>query len=366
MRRYRAGILGATGLVGQRLVQLLANHPWFDVTEVAGSERSVGKHYRDAAGWRLAPRVPTRIGGLVVRKLEPNLDCDFVFSALDPSVAGPAEEIFSRAGYPVISNSRNHRMDEDVPLLIPEVNPQHVELIPLQKQRRSFGRGFIVTNPNCSVVGLALVLKPLADAFGIEAVSVVTLQAISGAGYPGVPAADILDNIVPHIEGEENKIEDEPRKILGTLVGHSIRLAPVTISAQCNRVPVLEGHLESVSIKLQKKGTPEEVSDVLQSFSAEPQRLGLPSAPVRPILVREECDRPQPQFDCYAGEGMAVVVGRIRPCPVLDIRLTLLVHNLVRGAAGAAILNAELLAVKGHLEKLGPEPWTHNRRTSDE
>ena len=348
-KRYRVGILGATGAVGQKFMQLLAEHPWFEISAVAASERSAGKPYAEAVRWKLPAPIPARLRELEVRNLTPDLDCDFVFSALDSSVAGSAEEAFARAGYPVISNSKNHRMDDDVPLLVPEANPEHCELISIQKQRRGFDRGFIVTNPNCAVVGLVMVLKPLQDAFGVEAVSVTTLQAISGAGYPGVPAADIVENVIPYIEDEEEKIETEPRKILGTLEGSAVRPAGVTISAQCHRVPVVDGHLEAVSVRLRTKASPAEVSEALRSFSAEPQRLGLPSAPARPILVREERDRPQPRFDRDTAEGMAVVVGRIRSCPVLDIRLTLLSHNLVRGAAGAAVLNAELLAQKRFL-----------------
>lgn len=354
MNRFRVGILGATGIVGQQLVQQLAEHPWFEVTELAASEKSAARTYASAVRWQLPSSPPPPITGLVVRHLTPNLDCDFVFSALDSSVAGAAEEEFARAGYPVISNSKNHRMDVDVPLLVPEANPQHCQLIPVQKKKRKFDKGFIVTNPNCSVIGLVLPLRPLQETFGVEAVSVTTLQALSGAGYPGIPAADILENIIPHIEGEEEKIETEPRKILGTLVGNSVQPAEITISAQCHRVPVLDGHLEAVSVKLRQKASPVEVSEVFRSFSAEPQRLGLPSAPEHPILVREECDRPQPRLDRTAGEGMAVVVGRIRECSVLDIRLTILSHNLVRGAAGAAILNAELLAQTGYLAKRAP------------
>ena len=348
-KRYRVGILGATGAVGQKFMQLLAEHPWFEISAVAASERSAGKPYAEAVRWKLPAPIPARLRELEVRNLTPDLDCDFVFSALDSSVAGSAEEAFARAGYPVISNSKNHRMDDDVPLLVPEANPEHCELIPIQKQRRGFDRGFIVTNPNCAVVGLVMVLKPLQDAFGVEAVSVTTLQAISGAGYPGVPAADIVENVIPYIEDEEEKIETEPCKILGTLEGSAVRPAGVTISAQCHRVPVVDGHLEAVSVRLRTKASPAEVSEALRSFSAEPQRLGLPSAPARPILVREERDRPQPRFDRNTAEGMAVVVGRIHSCPVLDIRLTLLSHNLVRGAAGAAVLNAELLAQKRFL-----------------
>jgi len=347
--KYRVGVLGATGTVGQQFISLLEGHPWFEVTAVVASERSAGKRYEEATPWRLASPMPAQVKDLIVQPLRPDIDCDLVFSALDAAVAGPAEEAFARAGYPVISNSRNHRMDETVPLLMPEVNAQHIALIPRQRKERGFERGFIVTNPNCSAGGLVVALKPIEDAFGIEAVSVVTFQALSGAGYPGVPSSDLLDNVIPYIGGEEEKLEVEPRKILGTLVDDTVRLADMTISAQCNRVPVLHGHLECVSLRLKKKAAPADIVEVLRGFQAEPQKRGLPSAPAQPIVVREEENRPQPRFDRDAGKGMTVVVGRVRPCPVLDIRLVVLAHNLVRGAAGAAILNAELLVEKGYI-----------------
>ncbi len=308
-RRWRAGILGATGIVGQRLVCLLADHPWFEVTGVAASERSEGKRYAEAVPWRLEAPIPGRVRDLEVRDLSPNLDCDFVFSALDSSVAGPAEEAFARAGYPVISNCRNHRMDEDVPLLIPEVN-----------------------------------------AFGIAEVFVVTLQAISGAGYPGVASLDIADNVIPFIAGEEEKLQSEPLKILGTVEGNRFSPASVRISAQCNRVPVLDGHLECVSLRLQRKASPAEVAGALRNFRVAPQLETLPSALRHPIVVREECARPQPRLDRDAGNGMAVVAGHVRACPLFDVKFTLLSHNLIRGAAGAALLNAELLASGGYFD----------------
>jgi aspartate-semialdehyde dehydrogenase len=324
----------------------LADHPWFRVTAVAASERSVGKPYRQAVHWTQDSGVPSGAGELAVQRVAPDLDCDFVFSALDANVAGPVEEEFARAGYPVISNSRNHRMDEDVPLVIPEVNPQHLDLIPLQKKRRGFTSGCVVTNPNCSSAGLALALKPLDDLFGVTEVFVVTLQAVSGAGYPGVPSLDVLDNVIPHISGEEEKIETEPCKILGRLGRQFIEFAGMKVSAHCNRVPVSDGHLESVTVRLKRKVSAAEVSGALSSFLGEPQRLRLPSAPERPILVSEEADRPQPRRDRDAGNGMSIVVGRIRPCGIADFKFTLLIHNTVRGAAGAAILNAELLAAR--------------------
>ena len=348
-KKLRAGVLGATGLVGQRLVSLLADHPWFELTEVAASERSSGKTYAEAVRWHLDAPIPSAARDLVVRGLTPALECDFVFSALDSSVAGGAEEDFARAGYPVVSNSRNHRTDPDVPLLIPEVNPAHLEAIPLQQKNRGYDTGFIVTNPNCSTAGLVLVLKPLAEAFGLEKIFVVTLQAMSGAGYPGVASLDIQGNVVPFISGEEEKMESEPQKLLGKWNGERFVDAGLGISAHCNRVPVLDGHLECVSLGLKKIASLEEVREALREFEVSSELAALPSALRNPIVVLEEQDRPQPRRDVNVGAGMAAVVGRVRECSLLDIKLTLLSHNLVRGAAGAALLNAELLAARGFL-----------------
>jgi aspartate-semialdehyde dehydrogenase len=346
-RKWRAGILGATGLVGQRLVKLLANHPWFELTEVAASERSSGKRYAEAVRWHLDSSIPPAAADLVVKGLEPSLDCDFVFSALDSSVAGPAEEEFARAGYPVVSNSKNHRMDSDVPLLIPEVNASHLDSIPVQQRLRGYDGGYIVTNPNCSTAGLVLVLKPLADAFGLERIFVVTLQAVSGAGYPGVASMDIHGNVVPFISGEEEKMETEPQKLLGRWDGSRFVDAGLGLSAHCNRVPVLEGHLECVSLSLKKIASLAEVREALSTFQVSAEIASLPSAIQNPIVVLDDDNRPQPRRDVNTGDGMAAVVGRIRECPLLDVKLTLLSHNLVRGAAGAALLNAELLAARG-------------------
>ena len=350
-KKWKAGVLGATGLVGQRLVKLLADHPWFDLAEVAASERSSGKSYAEAVRWHLDTPIPASARDLVVKGLEPSLDCDFVFSALDSSVAGPAEEDFARAGYPVLSNSKNHRMDSDVPLLIPEVNASHLDAIPLQQKSRGYQGGFIVTNPNCSTAGLVLVLKPLADAFGLEKIFVVTLQAISGAGYPGVAAMDIQGNVVPFIGGEEEKMESEPQKLLGQWDGRRFVEAGLGLSAHCNRVPVLDGHLECVSLSLKKIASLGEVREALRSFEVNAELAALPSAVRNPIVVLDEENRPQPRRDVNAGNGMAAVVGRVRECPLLDVKLTLLSHNLVRGAAGAALLNAELLAARGFLNR---------------
>src|SRR5215831_11528519 len=345
--KFRAGVLGATGIVGQRLVQLLATHPWFELSEVAASERSSGKKYSESVKWHLNEPIPSAAADLLIKGLEPALDCDFVFSALDSSVAGPAEEEFARAGYPVVSNCKNHRMDPDVPLLIPEVNAAHLDCIPLQQKNRGYGSGLIVTNPNCSTAGLVLVLKPLADAFGLEKLFVVTMQAASGAGYPGVPSLDILGNVVPFIGGEEEKMETEPQKLLGKWDGGRFVQAGLGISAHCNRVPVENGHLESVSMSLKKVATLDEVREVLRDFTVSDELAALPTAVKNPVVVMDEENRPQPRRDVNAGHGMAAAVGRIRECPLLDVKLTLLSHNLLRGAAGAALLNAELLAARG-------------------
>jgi aspartate-semialdehyde dehydrogenase len=350
-KKIRAGVLGATGIVGQRLVSLLADHPWFELTEVAASERSSGKTYAQAARWHLDAPIPAVARDLVVKGLDPSLNCDFVFSALDSSVAGTAEEEFARAGYPVVSNSRNHRTDPDVPLLIPEVNAAHLDAIPRQQKNRGYDTGFIVTNPNCSTAGLVLVLKPLADAFGLEKVFVVTLQAISGAGYPGVASLDIQGNVVPFISGEEEKMESEPQKLLGKWDGSRFVDAGLGLSAHCNRVPVVDGHLECVSVGLKKIASLDEVREALRSFEVDAELASLPTGVRNPIVLIDEENRPQPRRDVNAGNGMAAVVGRVRECPLLDVKLTLLSHNLVRGAAGAALLNAELLTARGFLKQ---------------
>jgi aspartate-semialdehyde dehydrogenase len=349
-KKWRAGVLGATGIVGQRLVKLLSDHPWFELTEVAASERSSGRTYAKALRWHLETPIPSVARDLVVKGVEPTLNCDFVFSALDSSVAGPVEEDFARAGYPVVSNSKNHRMDADVPLLIPEVNASHLDAIPVQQKNRGYDTGFVVTNPNCSTAGLVLVLKPLADAFGLERIFVVTLQAISGAGYPGVASMDIQGNVVPFISGEEEKMEAEPQKLLGKWDGTRFIEAGLGISAHCNRVPVLDGHLECVSLGLKKIASLDEVREALQTFEVDEELASLPTALRHPVVVIDEENRPQPRRDVEAGGGMAAVVGRIRECPLHDVKLTLLSHNLVRGAAGAALLNAELLAARGFLK----------------
>ncbi len=346
----KAGILGATGAVGQRFVQLLEGHPWFRVTALAASERSAGKPYPEAATWRLETPIPEYAIEMPVARCEPGLDCDLVFSGLDAAVAGPIEADFAAAGYAVVSNSKNHRMDDDVPLLVPEVNADHCGIIDSQRKRRGYGRGFIATNPNCSTIGLAMALKPIADRFGITRVAVTTMQALSGAGYPGVPSLEILDNVLPYIREEEEKMERETLKLLGRYRDGRIEHARTVVSAQCNRVHVQDGHMECVSVALEKKTDANGLAEALRSHRGPPQELGLPFAPRHPVVVRDEPDRPQPRIDRDAENGMAVTVGRIRPCAVLDMKFVVLSHNTVRGAAGTAILNAELLRTRGYLD----------------
>jgi len=349
MEKIKVGILGATGMVGQRFIQLLENHPWFEIGDLAASERSAGKPYEEAVSgrWKLETPIPEKTASMVVKECTPNLDCKVVFSALDASFAGPVEEDFAKAGYVVSSNSRNHRMVDDVPLLIPEVNAEHTAIIEQQKKRFN-NKGYIVTNPNCSTIGLVLALAPLHKKYSIKKMVVTTLQALSGAGFPGVPSLDILDNVIPFIGGEEAKMESETLKLLGTLEGGKFVFADIAVSASCNRVNVKDGHLECVSIKLEKKPSRDELTRTLQSFNPL-KELNLPSSPPQPILVKEEDSRPQPKYDRDLGKGMASIVGRIRECPVLDYKLVILSHNTVRGAAGAAILNAEYLKVNNFL-----------------
>lgn len=337
------GILGATGSVGQRFVQLLQNHPWFEIASVAASGRSANKLYKDAVNWILPTPMPEQTAHLTVQACEPNLPCKLVFSGLDAAVAGTIEEKFANAGYVVLSNARNHRFDPSVPLLVPEVNPDHLEMITCQ----SHDGGAIITNPNCSTVGLVMALKPLLHHFGLEAAHVVTMQALSGAGYPGVASLQIQDNVLPFIAGEEAKMETEPLKILGHLQNGEIKHLNLNISAQCNRVAVSDGHLECVSVKLQNRASTEDMIDAWRSFSSEPQKLALPSAPAHPIYYFDEPEYPQPKIHRDLDKGMAVSIGRLSPCKVLDYKFVLLVHNTIRGAAGGAILNAELLVKKG-------------------
>lgn len=347
--KISVGILGATGMVGQRFVRLLQDHPWFEIAALTGSQRSEGKPYAEACHWVVPGEMPSDLREMIVQPTAPEIDCRTVFSALPGSVAGSIEEEFAAAGFAVFSKASSHRMDSDVPLLALEVNADHVELIHVQRRSRGWDGGFIVTDPNCSTIGLVIPLKPLYDRFGIEKVMVTTMQALSGAGYPGVSSLDIVDNVVPYISNEEEKMETEPLKILGRLEGEEIRPAEFSISAQCNRVDVLDGHLEAISVRLGREARREEIAEAWQTFRALPQELGLPSAPSQPIILRPERDRPQPRLDRDAGGGMAVTVGRLRPCPLLGWKFLALVHNTVRGAAGTAILDAELMKEQGYL-----------------
>jgi len=335
--------LGATGTVGQRFIQLLQGHPQFEITALAASDRSAGKTYAEACAWKLTGSIPENVREITVTPIEPPLDCDIVFSSLPSSVARETEEAFARAGYPVISNSSSYRMDEDVPLLIPEINADHLGLIETQRQKRGFGKGFIVTNPNCAVISFAPPLAALHRKFGLESVIITTMQAISGAGYPGVSAMDIADNVLPYIAGEEPKVETEAQKILGTFANGSIEKADFTVSAQCFRVDVIDGHTASVRVNLKQTSTLEDVAETMKSFPG----IGLYSSPPNFIEVTEEPSRPQPRLDRDNGKGMTITVGRIFPDNIFDYRFVALSHNTVRGAAGSAILNAELLIDKG-------------------
>lgn len=347
--KLSVGILGATGMVGQRFIQLLENHPWFEVAWVAASERSSGKTYAEAAKWKMKTAIPAKVARMKVSPAEPQGAPKIIFAALDSDIAREMEPAFANAGCAVISNSSAFRMHPQVPLVIPEINAGHIKLIESQSWRKETG-GFMVTNSNCSVMGLALVLAPLQQAFGLEAVFVTTMQAVSGAGYPGVASMDILGNVVPYIKSEEEKMEEEAGKLLGKLVGREVIRAPFAISAHCNRVAVEDGHTESVSIKLKKRATKEKIIEVWREFRGQVADLNLPFSPADPIFYDERVDRPQPRLDLERGHGMTVSCGRLRPCTILDWKFTLLSHNTIRGAAGAALLNAELLKAKGYLE----------------
>ena len=342
-KRYSVGILGATGTVGQRFIQLLQGHPQFEITALAASDRSSGKTYAEACAWKLSGEIPENVREIVVTPIEPPLDCDVVFSSLPSNVARETEENFARAGYPVISNSSSFRMDEDVPLLIPEINADHLGLIETQQKKRGFGKGFIVTNPNCAVASFAPPLAALHRKFGVESAVITTLQAISGAGYPGVSSMDITDNVLPYIAGEEPKVEIEAQKILGTLANGSIEKADFAVSAQCFRVDVIDGHTASVRVDLKSTATLEDVIATMRAFPT----LDLHSSPETFMDVLEEPSRPQPRIDRDRGNGMTITVGRVFPDNVFDYRCVSLSHNTVRGAAGSAILNAELLIDRG-------------------
>ncbi|MGH9355878.1 MAG: aspartate-semialdehyde dehydrogenase [Terriglobia bacterium] len=349
MKKIEVGILGATGVVGQRFVSLLEHHPWFDLTWLAASDRSAAKPYGEACNWRLREPMPDKTAKMMVHECRPNQAPQLIFASLDSKVAGEVEQAFARAGHVVVSNSSNHRMEPDVPLLIPEVNPEHLALIRAQRRDRNWN-GMIVTNPNCTTVGLVMSLAPLDAAFGVEKVLMTSMQAVSGAGYPGVPALDIMGNVIPYISNEEEKVEQETRKLLGKLTDGQVAPSECVVSAHCNRVLVEDGHTESISVSLKGKASAGDLIEVWRKYRSRPQELKLPSAPAHPILVREEKDRPQAKFDVNAEQGMAAVIGRVRPCAVLQFKYTALSHNTIRGAAGAALLNAELMKAEGYLD----------------
>ena len=347
--KRKVAILGATGAVGQRFIQLLQGHPWFQIEVLAASERSAGKKYKNACNWVMESNLPKEIAEMPVantdvKSVEKAGNVDLVFSSLPGDLAGPVESEFA-ALYPVFSKASAHRMENDVPLLIPEINPDHADLIKIQRKARDW-KGFITTDPNCSTIQLAITLKPLMQ-FGLRDVIVTTMQALSGAGYPGVASLDIIDNVVPYISKEEEKMEAEALKILGNFDGKVVKNADFNLSASCNRVNVKDGHLESVFIKLQEDPSIEEIEAAFARFKGEPQKLKLPSAPEQPIVVRKEQNRPQPRFDRDTGCGMSVVVGRIRKDPIMTFKYMCLGHNTVRGGAGAGVLSAELLVAKG-------------------
>ncbi|MDE0079504.1 MAG: aspartate-semialdehyde dehydrogenase [Caldilineaceae bacterium] len=350
--KIRVGVLGATGAVGQRFVQMLQGHPWFDLRVLCASPRNAGKRYGDACNWLLRGDMPAHLQDVVLEEMAPGLDCQVVFSALPSGVARQVEAELAAAGYVVCSNASAYRYEPDVPLLIPEVNPEHMGLIDLQRRRRGWP-GFITTNPNCSTTHLVSALHPLHEAFGIRKVFVVTMQAVSGAGYSGVTSMDIIDNVVPYIGSEEEKMEHrEPQKLLGRYDGQGVETADFVVSAHCNRVPVRNGHLAAISVEFARRPTLEEVRRAWAEYDPLPQRMGLPSAPQQAIIYREEADRPQPRMDRLAGSvaGMATVVGRLREDPLLHVKFLALGHNTIRGAAGGSLLNAELLVSQGYLD----------------
>lgn len=356
MQTYKVGILGATGMVGQQYISLLEGHPYFEISYLAASERSAQKTYEESVKdrWHMNSPIPEKVKGLTVQIID-NIDealkhCSFVFSALEASAALHYEELYAKAGIPVISNASTHRKSDDVAMIIPEINPQHLEIIPHQKKRRGFERGFIVTKPNCSIQSYLTPLFALHKEFSLKHVIVSTMQSISGAGYPGVSSFNILDNIIPYIPGEEEKSESEPLKILGSIRnGAIINNSEVLFSAHCNRVPVVDGHLACVSVSFNTKPSHEDILNVWNNFKGEPQKLKLPSSPENPIIYQKEKNRPQPRLDRNKGKGMLAVVGRLRQCKVFDYRFACLSHNTIRGAAGGAILMAELIKEKGLL-----------------
>jgi aspartate-semialdehyde dehydrogenase len=345
--RIEVGILGATGMVGQHFIKFLQGHPWFDLTWLGASDRSAGKKYKDAMNWNLAGSTPDSVASLTVEESKPGNAPQLLFSAMDASIATEIERAFAQAGHVVVSNSRNHRMERDVPLLVPEINPDHLKLVPGQQQSRGW-KGQIVTNPNCSTIVLTMGLAPLKE-FGITKIVATTMQAISGAGYPGVPSMDIVGNVIPFIGNEEEKMEQETQKILGEFRGDHIEPLPARMSAHCNRVAVVDGHTVTVSVEFSSKPSLADVRRAFDSFTAVPQERQLPSAPPQPVIYMEEANRPQPRKDAERERGMAAFVGRLRACPVLDYKFVAMGHNTIRGAAGAAVLNAELMHSEGML-----------------
>jgi aspartate-semialdehyde dehydrogenase len=349
MDKIPVAVLGATGMVGQRFVQLLADHPWFEIRALTGSERTAGGIYQEVCRWVLDEDIPAGIGEMAVSATDTSLPATILFSALPSRAARQVEPVLAEAGYIVCSNASAFRQEDDVPLIIPEVNGDHLALLEYQRQNRGWP-GLLVTSPNCTATGLVMPLKPLHDAFGVAQVFVTTLQAVSGAGHPGVPYLDIIDNIIPNIAGEAEKIQDETRLLLGRMDAGRRLPGGMELSVQTNRVPVIDGHTVNMTIKFGRPPSPEEAAEVLSAFRGPDPVPGLPSAPAEPILVRNEPDRPQPRRDRDASAGMSVTVGGIQPCPILDLRLISVVHNTLRGAASGSILNAELLVAQGHAE----------------
>lgn len=348
MKPIEVGVLGGTGMVGQHFIRFLQGHPWFQLTWLGASDRSAGKKLQDATAWRLEGEMPAAAAEIVVSDCKPGAAPPLIFSAMDASVATEIERDFAGSGHVVVSNSRNHRMEPDVPLLVPEVNPGHLAVIASQRKARGW-KGMIVTNPNCSTAVLTMALAPLVR-FGIERVLVSTMQAVSGAGYPGVPSMDILGNAVPFIGSEEEKMQSETQKILGSFENGQFQPLAARVSAHCNRVAVVDGHTVAVSVEFAKKPTPEDVQHAITDFRGLPQEKNLPSAPKQPVVYLPQPDRPQPRRDAYRENGMAVSIGRVRQCPVLGIKFVACGHNTIRGAAGAAVLNAELMVSEGLLD----------------
>jgi aspartate-semialdehyde dehydrogenase len=346
--RIEVGILGATGMVGQHFIKFLQGHPWFNLKWLGASDRSAGKKYSAATAWHLGGAMPDSVADLRVEASRPDNAPRLLFSAMDASVATDIERAFAQAGHVVVSNSKNHRMEPDVPLLVPEINPDHLRLVPGQQRLRGW-KGQIITNPNCSTVVLTMSLGPL-KVFGITRVVTTTMQAISGAGYPGVPSMDITANVIPFVGGEEEKMQQETQKILGDFRGDHIEPLHAKVSAHCNRVPVVDGHTVTVSVEFSARPTEADVRRAIDNFTGVPQQRQLPSAPPRPVIYMEEQDRPQPRRDAESERGMAAFIGRLRPCEVLDYKFVALGHNTVRGAAGAAVLNAELMHSEGMLD----------------